>query len=162
MDQRIISPILGLPFHALFRSRRPTHAPAGRNAHQRNTGQRDPPDAGLLRSSRLGIVQEDPGGTKQSATGNRLPASVRRDRSCQGTCPIPLPATGAPPDLRGFLPGGYNELRRLSVPQNDCQTRVTTRPFLLRKAYVSVPLCAKLDTPAHMWVRAGTGQKVAN
>jgi hypothetical protein len=63
---------------------------------------------------------------KQSATGNRLPASVRRDRACQKTCPIPLPATGAPPDLRGFLPGGYNQLRRLSVPQNDCQTGVTT------------------------------------
>ena len=64
--------------------------------------------------------------------------------ACLGTCPIPLPATGAPTDLRGFLPGQYNQLRRLSVPQNDCQTRLTQSserrandaPFLLRKAYV--------------------------
>src|SRR5271157_1576556 len=146
MDQRTISPVLGLPFHALFRSHRPTHAPAGRNAHQRNTGQRDPPDAGLLRSSRLGNVQEDPGGTKQSATGNRMLASVRRDRSCQGTCPIPLPATGAPPDLRGFLPGRYDELRRLSVPQNDCQTGVTTRPFFFL-SYLTYPSFSGPNSP---------------
>ena len=56
---------------------RPSHAPARRNAHQRDSGQRDPPDAGLLQSSRLGIVQEDPGGTKQSATGHCVPAPIR-------------------------------------------------------------------------------------
>src|SRR5208282_5849228 len=129
-------PVLGLPFHALFRSRRPTHAPAGRNAHQRNTGQRDPPDAGLLRSSRLGIVQEDPGRTKQSATGNRLPASVRRDRSCQGTCPIPLPATGAPPDLRGFLSG----VKR---------TRGSSRRASFQAHVIPVPRCGlRSDYPA--------------
>src|SRR3984893_11121651 len=133
MDQRIISPVLGLPFHALCRSRRPTHAPVGRNAHQRNTGQRNPPDAGLLRSSRLGSIQEDPGGTKQSAIGNRLPAPVWRDRSCQGTWPIPLPATGAPPDFRGFLPGRSDQLRGPPMPQNDCKIRVTTRPFFFAK-----------------------------
>ena len=83
---------------------------------------------------------------KQSATGNRLPASVRRDRACQGTWPIPLPATGAPPDLRGFLPGRYDELRRLPVPQNDCKIRVTTRPFFFAKRrYAKLRLCSPVS-----------------
>jgi hypothetical protein len=36
--------------------------------------------------------------------------------------PLSLSAAGAPADLRRFLPGGYHQLRRLSVPGNDRQT----------------------------------------
>jgi hypothetical protein len=53
---------------------------------------------------------------EQSATGDRLPAALWRDRSRPGTSPLSLSTAGTSADLRGFLPGGYHQLRRLPVP----------------------------------------------
>src|SRR5271165_813253 len=88
--------------------------------------------------------------------------------ACLGTCPIPLPATGAPTDLRGFLPGQYNQLRRLSVPQNDCQIGVTTRPFFFAKrTYAKRPALlrsqkGKAGRFAHLGLRGGGNRNRAS
>src|SRR5271166_4958907 len=82
--------------------------------------------------------KKDPGGTKQSATGNRMPASVRRDRSCQEHVRFPYQQQGLLQIFEDFCLADTTNCAGCQFPKMDCQIGVTTRPFFFF-SYLTCP-----------------------